>query len=222
MKIINNNECYVQREDIEYILDNSNNVPSELFFELNMSIIGDRDFIKIENPVSLRFILQSQIPTFDELNSYSTNKLEEFIIKLKLSIFDSDDELTSEELKDIDKMILERRNREYLLRQLKEMVAFKKRTSKLTYPNIPNPNYSCVTNGILNAYNSMNPDKIVVYSIDGGSVSEEDMAFCETAYQLLMHDYEDTEEISLNIINEGKYLVIENNNQKYLRRKFMK
>ncbi len=222
MKIINDKDCYVQREDIEYIIDNSESVPSELFFELNMSILSDNDFIKIENPVAKRFILQSKIPSFDELNNYSISKLEEIIMKIKLSIFDSDD-LTSEEIEDINAMILERRNREYLLRQIKEMVAFKKRQSKLIYPNIPNPSYITLTNGVLNAAHSMNYGKVLIYNLNGSLVSsEEDKEFCEVAYQLLMHDYEEGEDINLSMENEGKYLVLENINYKHLKKKYLK
>ena len=54
MKIINNNECYVQRDDIEYLVDNNRDVPNELFLELNMSILDDHDFIRIKNPVAKR------------------------------------------------------------------------------------------------------------------------------------------------------------------------
>ena len=145
------------------------------------------------------------------------------IFKIKLSIFDSDDELTSDEIKELDEMILERRNREYLLKQLKEMVLFKKRMSKLEYPNVPNPNYINVTNGELTACNSLNYDRVVVFNINGTPVSnEEDVEFCKVAYQLLMHDNEEVDDIDLEITSEGNNLVIKNTKQRYLRRKYGK
>lgn len=221
MKIINNNECYVQRDDIEYLVDNNRDVPNELFLELNMSILDDHDFIRIKNPVAKRYILQSDIPSFDELNSMSLNRLEDFIFKIKISIFDSDDELTSKELEEINEIIRERRNREYILNQLKEIVAFKKRMSKLEYPNIPNPNIPSISNGICNASPSLNYDKVVVYNLNGSEInSKEDLEFCEVACKLLMHDYMDTESLSINTFMDGKYLVVENLTYKRLRRKF--
>ena len=210
MRIINDKDCYVQKEDIEYLIDNGKIIPNELFMELKMAEFDSKDFIKIENPVALQFILQSKILSFDELNSFSISRLERLIVNIRLSMLDSED-LTSEELQNLKEMILERRNREYLLEQLKEMVAFKKKMSKLVYPNIPNPNTLVINDGNLYAANSMNPDKIVVYNIDGSEISsEDDIKFCELAYQLLMKDDSSEEELNLNMMYEGKYLVVEN------------
>lgn len=220
MKIINDKDCYVQREDIEYIIDNSKSVPSELLFELNMSILGEKDFIKIENPIAKRFILKSPIPSFDELSSYSISKLEEMIMKIKLSIFDSDD-LIDEEIDDINAIILERRNREYLLRQIKEILSFKRKTTKLIYPNIPNPNYISLTDGDLVASHSLNFGKILVYSTNGNIVDgENNREFLDVAYQLLMHDFDSVEDINLTMNIDGKYLVLENINHISLRKKY--
>lgn len=221
MKVINNEDCYVQRDDLEYIIDNNKDVPNELFSELNMSILDENDFIKIKNPVAKRYILQSNIPTFDELNSLSLSKLEDIIFKIKLSIFDSEDELTSKELEEINEIIRERRNREYLLKQLKEIVAFKKRNSKLIYPNIPNPNMPGVSNGIYNACPSLNYDKVVIYNLNGNEINEqEDIEFCEIAYKMLMHDYMDVDNVNVNTFVDGKYLVVENLSYKMIRRKY--
>ena len=222
MKIINNNDCYIQRDDIEYLVDNNRDIPNELFLELNMSVFDDHDFIKIQNPIAKRYVLQSNIPTFDELNEKSLDTLEDIIFKIKLAIFDSDDELTSKEIEEINEIIRERRNREYWLKQIKEIVAFKKRVSKLEYPNIPNPNMCPLSDGKYNATISLNSDKVIIYNLNGSEVKEgEDLEFCETAYKLLMHDYMDVESIGIKTFVDGKYLVVEGINNKRIRKRFI-
>ena len=205
MKIISNKECYVQRDDIEYLIENDRNIPSELFFELSMSIINDNDFVKIQNPIALQYILQSNIPSFEELNALDKSKLDEMLFKLKMCIFDCCDESEEENL---DEIIRERRNLEYIIKQLKEIIAYKKGTSKLNYPNIPNPNSQSIEIDNYIANKSLNMDTIVIYDIDGKELSAtEDIEMCKMAYKVL---YETDEDISIHTFMEGKYLVVEN------------
>ena len=216
MKIIQDKDCYVQRDDIDYLISNNEKIPSELFFELNMNVLNDSDFIKIENKIAKRFILQSDIPSFDELNSYDLNILDEMLFKLRLSIFDSD-EYEDEE---INAIVSERRKLEYLIRQIKEIIAFKKNISKLVYPNIPNPNFTSLSNDNLIASMSMNLGNVLIYNPNGTSVDrEDDPAFCEIAYQMLMHDLDINEEIILSYENDDKYLILKNIVKSYGRKK---
>ena len=221
MKIISGNDCYVQRSDLEYLIDNTSKVSSDLYREYKLSVLSDEDFIKIENPIVKKLIISSEIPSFDELNSLSINKLEELVFKIKIAIFDSfDDELTDDEIKEIDEMIKERKNREYILKQLKEIIKYKQRRSNLKYPDVPNNKYEYITDGVYNASISINFDKVLIYSADGSRITNpEDIEFCKVAYNLLMHDNILDSNINLEMIENNKYIVLNNICSKIRKRK---
>ena len=221
MKIISGNDCYVQRSDLEYLIDNTSKVSSDLYREYKMSVLSDEDFIKIENPIVKKLIINSEIPSFDELNSLSINKLEELVFKIKLAIFDSfDDELTDDEIKEIDEMVKERKNREYILKQLKEIIKYKQRRSNLKYPDVPNNKYESITDGVYNASVSINFDKVLIYSADGSRITNpEDIEFCKVAYNLLMHDNILDSNVNLEMVENNKYIVLNNIYTKIRKRK---
>ncbi len=208
MKIISGNDCYVQKRDLEYLIDNNQYNTIEIYNEYKQSVFNDSDFIKINNYKVKECIINSDIPSFDELSSISINKLEELIFKIKLDIFD--DDLTEEEISDINELLRIRRNREYLLNQLKEIVKYKKGISTLKYPSVPNNNYESITDGTYNASISINYNEVLIYSNSGSKISNpDDIEFCKVAYNLLMHDIQ-SEEINLQMLEENDYIIVKN------------
>ncbi len=223
MKIISNSECYVQKQDIEFILDNNKDVPYEVVKELEH--FNNDEYKKIENKVSLEYILNSQIPCFNDLECVKLSKLETVLLKIKIELLDSE-ELDSEKLKEIDEIIKERKNREYIIKQLKQIIDYKKHNNKIKYPSIPNPNKNnFVSNGLTNAYESLNPNEIVLYNIDGSEVDiNKEREFINIAYKILMHDeIKDIDNINLYIQSNNNYLIAKMQQDKILKlRKKMK
>ncbi len=220
MRIISNNECYVQKSDLEYIVENEKNIPNEIYNDLSR-FQNDKEYLKIDNQKSLECVLNTNIIDFSLISNYDVSKLEKEIIKLKLLILDEfDSDMSYEEEEDINKIIQERKNREYILKQLKEMIEYKSLQSKINYPNIPNPNYESITNDNMCASRSINPNEIVVYNLDGSRVVDEDnKEFIEISYKLLLHDELDSKKIlELTTYNDGKYLVVKNNLEKVLKK----
>ncbi len=219
MKIISNSECFVQKSDIEYIIDNEKNIPFEVYKEFNR--FEKDEYIKIDNPKSLEFILKSNIPEFSELYNCDLSKLEKLVLKLKLEVLDTDT-LSEDEIKEIDEILREKRNREYILKQLKQIIDLKKHKSQINYPSVPNPNTEIISNGTLNASVSLNPDEVVIYNIDGSKVeNHEDNEFIEVAYKLLMKDeIKDIDDINLTSSSYNNYLIVKKLEEKILKRKY--
>ena len=220
MKIISNNECYVQRVDLEYLLDNNVSIPKEVYNDYNRACLSNEDFIKIDNQISLRYILNSKIPSFEELNSLSTNNLEKMILKIRVIMLDSiGEEKTEDEIKEINEILLEKKNREYMINQIKEIINFQKKCSKLNYPTIPNPNKEVISNGELNAAVSLDKNKVVIYNLDGSRVEDpEDKEFCKVAFNILTRDENINKELDLDMKYDGNYFVIENKLNKKLKK----
>ena len=219
MKIISNSECFVQKSDIEYIIENEKDIPFEVYKELNR--FEKDEYIKIDNPKSLEFILKSNIPEFSELYNLELSKLEQFVLKLKIEVLDSDD-LSEDEIKEIDEILKERKNREYILKQLKQIIDLKKKNPQINYPNIPNPNIESISNGTLNASVSLNPDEVVIYNLDGSKVeNSKDNEFINVAYKLLMKDeIKNIDEIDLTTDIYDNYLVVKKLESKILKKKY--
>ena len=215
MKIISNNDCYIQREDIDYLINNNKEIPSSIFNDFNNSEDG---FVKISDEESKEYIINSDIPSFYDLYNMDEKMLKHLIFKIKISMIDdsSSQKMSEEELKQV---ILEEKNRRYMLKQLLEIIRYKKMESTLKYPDIPHPNKLSVTNGVTNASHSLNFGNVLIYNLDGSSVSnKEDMDFCNIAYKLLMHDYFDTENIELEKIYKDNYLLLKNKNKKMIKK----
>ena len=164
MKIISNRECYVQKDDLVYLIDNDYNVPSEIIYNLTRAVNDESDFVKIEDDISIEYILGSDVPSFDDLNSLRIEEIQTRIDRLRSSFFDgwidSNEETSREELIN---MIQDKRNKEYLLKQLMEILAYKKRISTLKYPDVPYGGMVTFTDGVLNASLSINQDKVLIY-----------------------------------------------------------
>ncbi len=215
MKIINKDDCYVQKSDFEYILDTCNNIPNEVFREYVVSLNNPNDFVKINNKVASEYIILSSIPSFEELNNYSISKIDELIFKIKLSIFDSIDN-SEEELNSIKEEI---KRKDYILKQLLEILKYKYKKSNLNYPNVPLDNKS-VSNGVYEAYKSINSGKVLIEIPEDTNLSElENDEFCTVAYNLLMHD-EREKNVELNMFYDNGYLVIENVKNKIKKLKY--
>ena len=215
MKIISNNECYIQREDLDYLMDNNRDIPNELFkaFENN-----NDDFVKIENKIAFEYVLNSDIVSFNDLENLSLKKLNRELFKLK-SLFDDFDsrDVTEEEVK---QALLEEKNRRYIIKQLLEIIKYKRGQSELSYPDVPKPNTLGVTNGRTNASLSLNFGNVVIYNMDGSRVDEEEnKEFCEVAYRMLMHDYIQDENIDINYFCSNNKIILKRKIKELVKKK---
>lgn len=211
MKIINNGECYIQGRDVEYIMCNNNDFTLDLYSKLlvNGNSHPQKDeYVKIEDQALIDYIMaHSEIPDFEELYNMDTKSLKKKVSNLLDELLD---ESFSEDVTYSSKSdkLKKQRYVEYIMEQIKEMIAFKENKSKAIYPSIPLPGGESISNGKDIATESMKHGEILVYSsldlqIDETTVDNE---FLRVAYSILS-DMDDVslEELDLEKIN-SRYL----------------
>lgn len=219
MKIINNNDCYVQREDIEYIANHVPEVDNGIKMELQTIICKPHEFIKIENPKVAEFIKSTPlIPLFELLYILPYDALERLLLELKIELQDIDLEeaIYSSESDRIvyrEERNNRRKNKQYLINQLTEMIEYKKGKSKVDYPNVPNPCLEGIKSEGFIANLSIKYGNVLIYKEDGTTISLKDNPeFSQIAYKLYMHDTYvddiDSVEIEQKLSKDGKYISV--------------
>jgi len=196
MKIITNSECYIQVYDVEHLY----NTESDMDFDLYSKMLENRkenynlnEYVRVDDLRAIEYILaNNNIVSFEELHSKSIMQLKRMQIIINAAIID-DCEKTREQnnnQNNIDEHKRRLTNYEYLLKQIKDMIRYKKRSKKqVKFPDAPNPTSTIVTNGDLKATMALNLDEVVIYNADGSRVNSDiDKDFCKTAYAILMRD----------------------------------
>ncbi len=211
MKIISNGECYVQREDLEHLVENYENVPNHIYNSLKEICLTNADFIKIMDLESIDLIKLSDIPALQEYSSLGARNLRVMMQRIKYLVdnmaIDGPSTMSDEEIKEL---IQERKNREYMLKQIKQIFDYVTGKSKKEFPNVPKMDTEPIANSELVAYPSINHDKVVIFNLDGTRVENpEDKEFCEVAFKILTDKHELDENETLNMRYDGNYFVVE-------------
>lgn len=220
MKIISNDDVYIQGCDLEQLLKNDGAFSLDMYYAYTNGMPHVRSltkFIKIEGEKAKKLIKRSTIiPDFGDLYTYTIEELEQIIERLKKEEWDiicSDDTLgrhqTAEERIEGYKR---KKNVEYLLMQVREMVAYKKGKSMLNYPNIPNPGHRVFEIGELKATLSLQDDKIICYPEKGKTLDDIPSLAFEVAIEDLkadMRNYSDDLVYDIDSIRteDGRYLI---------------
>jgi hypothetical protein len=206
MQIIDRNDCYVSKDDLMHLFDNDERMPLSLQLGLKDALVNNKDYVKITEDKGLEYIYTSDIPTFESMAKLKISALRKRLVSVVLEGMMNDYEGTSLTLNEI---IKEKRNREYIIKQIKEMIAFKKRMSTMVYPDIPYPYITSITDGEFVASPSYNLDRIVIYNLDGSKVEDiEDVEFCNESFKLLTHDLDPNSELDMKY--DGNYFVVKN------------
>jgi hypothetical protein len=214
MQIIDKNDCYVSKDDLLYLFDNDECMPLSLQIELRSALINNSDYVKVNDEIGLEYIYNSSVPTFNDLSKLKIAELKRRIHAIIIEDMIRDNE--GENLP-LNEVIREKRNRQYMIKQLKEMIAFKKKKPKVLYPDIPYPYLMGITNGNYNACSSYNLDRVIIYNIDGSIVSDvDDIEFCKSSFRLLTYNTNPDDELDMNF--DGNYFVVKSK-QKNLKRK---
>lgn len=219
MKIINNNDCYVQGEDIEYIANHIPGVDNGIKMELQKIVCKPQEFIKIDNPKVAEYIKNTPlIPLFELLYILPFDTLERLLLELKIELQDIDLEEAvysskSDRIVYREKRNNRRKNKQYLINQLIEMIEYKKGKSKVEYPNVPNPCLEGIKSEGLIANLSIKYGNVLISKENGSSISLKDNPeFYEVAYKLYMHDTYtdgiDSVEIEQELSKDGKYVSV--------------
>lgn len=220
MKIISNDDVYIQGNDLEQLLQNDKTFPLDMYYATTKRMPHVKSltkFIRIEGEKAKKFIRKSTIiPDFAELYTYTIEELEQMIEKLKREEWDavcSDDTLgrhqTAEERIESYKR---KKKIDYLLAQVREMVAYKRGKSMLDYPNIPNPGHRVFEIGELKATLSLQNDKIICYPKNGKTLNDIPSLAFEVAIEDLktdMRDYNDdlVYDIDSTRTEDGRYFI---------------
>ena len=217
MKIIDKNDCYVSKDDLFHLFDNDDCMPLSLQQSLRDAIIFDKDYVKITEDRALEYVYTSNIPSFENLAKLKISELKRQIMDITIEEMISDSYGESLSVKEI---IRERRNMEYLIKQLKEMIAFKKKYSSISYPDVPYPYMTGITNGYYNASISYNFNTVVIYNLDGSRVEDvDDIEFCKESFKLLTHDVDNEEDLDMKF--DGNYFIVKNKARKLKRRRIV-
>lgn len=241
MKIISNDDVYIQGNDLEQLLQNDKTFPLDMYYASTKGMPHVKSltkFIKIEGEKAKKFIRKSTIiPDFGDLYTYSIEELEKMIERLKKEEWDmicSDDTLgrpqTAEERIEGYKS---KKKIDYLLAQIREMVAYKRGKSMLDYPNIPNPGHRIFEIGELKATLSLQDDKIICYPEKGKTLDDIPSLAFEVAIENLkadMRDYSDdlVYDIDSRRTEDGRYFITsfeaidEKTNKQEFQRRFKK
>lgn len=220
MKIISNDDVYIQGNDLEQLLQNDKTFPLDMYYATTKGMPHVKSltkFIRIEGEKAKKFIRKSTIiPDFAELYTYTIEELEQMIERLKREEWDavcSDDTLgrhqTAEERIESYKR---KKKIDYLLAQVREMVAYKRGKSMLDYPNIPNPGHRVFEIGELKATLSLQNDKIICYPKNGKTLNDIPSLAFEVAIEDLktdMRDYNDdlVYDIDSTRTEDGRYFI---------------
>lgn len=204
MKIISNKECYIQGQDLDYLIDNgvqySNKICAEAINQLG-SMPHPATYFQVKDPESIEFIRNFvDIPDFEELYSKDICLLKRLCIKIEQDIREDylNGEIKNCDAKSMIDTFKRRRNKEYILNQIREMIAYKKGLSHVEYPNVANPAIDPLDNGSVQVYKSIQPKKAVVHNVDG-ELTEEDKSFATTAFRLLMEDENLSDDTIINL-----------------------
>lgn len=209
MKIISNDEVYIQGNDLERLLQNDKTFPVDMYYAVTSGMSHVKSltkFIKIEGSRIKEHIKNSVlIPDFAELYTCSIEELEAKIKELKKEewdiIYSEDSSLTPTTAEERIENYRRKKNIDYLLLQIREVIAYKQGKSQLKYPNIPNPGYRVFEIGDLRATLSLQDNKIICYPRKGKTLDEIPSLAFEVAVDDLKYglkDYNDTDEFNID------------------------
>lgn len=199
MKIISNNECYIQGHDLEHLIYNDTQFPVSMYMDISRKRHNSdlSKYYKIEDKAQIEYLMNNGlVADFSELNAYNETGLKKLIEFFKKELYyetTKSEEYDSSTVSCLINTFRKRRQLEYMIFQIKEMLKLKKNISDIEYPNIPNPCDKPITNGILKACRSIIPGNVLIYNEDNSSlVGDIDYDFCEIAFDMLKLDYKNS------------------------------
>ena len=218
MKIISNGELYVKRSDIEFLSHYDENFPFELALD-HLLNEQDNKYIRIINQRQIDYLLsQSDVLDFNVFQNKRPENIKLMMLKIKMKLYEeseSDTEkMTPEEFKASQIEAYKNRMRiEYLISQLKEVLAYKKGLNRDIYPDIPNPLYTGVTNGEITSGISIKHGNIVFYKENGEEITREDIdnEFYNHAVNIVKRDIR-----KQNENDETELVEVQSDNKKYI------
>lgn len=218
MKIISNGELYVKRSDIEFLSHYDSTFPLDLALEHLMDI-QENKYIRITNQNQIDYLLsQSDVLDFNLFQCRRPEDIKLMILKIKMKLYEesesSTEKMTPEEFRASQIEAYKNKMRiEYLISQLKEILAYKKGLNSDIYPDIPNPLYTGVTNGEITSGISIKHGNIVFYKENGEEITREDIdnEFYNHAVNIVKRDIR-----KQNENDETELVEVQSDNKKYL------
>ena len=211
----------MKRNDIEFLSHYDSTFPLDLALEHLMDI-QENKYIRITNQNQIDYLLsQSDVLDFNLFQCRRPEDIKLMMLKIKMKLYEesesSTEKMTPEEFRASQIEAYKNRMRiEYLISQLKEILAYKKGLNRDIYPDIPNPLYTGVTNGEITSGISIKHGNIVFYKENGEEITKEeiDPSFYNTAVTIIESDLryenpEDDKEFVERQSEDGKYLVLE-------------
>lgn len=188
MRLKTNNEYYVQKGDLEFLLYNEPNFPIHLFSDI-MSPGNNEDFVRITSLEGIAYLEHSTIPSFNKLYSKSEYELETKIKQLRREVEDKEQREENNQVAKASELIRRfksLRKKAYYISQYNEMLMYKRRTSTMKYPDLPNPCIKPISDGVVAGCPSLERNKIIFYSLDGSSINDKDL---DTIFAITIEEF---------------------------------
>lgn len=197
MKIISNNECYIQGYDLEHLIYNDSQFPVEMYMDMSNGkghLSSLEKFYKVTDKSQIEYLMNNGIVAdFEELERYNETGLKKLITFFKKELYDeyaksdSDIELSASFAIDT---FQKRRQIEYMIFQIKEMIKLKNNNPDIEFPNVPNPCELPLVNGDIKVCKSIVPNIVLAYNKDNKPLTNDiDYKFCDFAFEILNGDY---------------------------------
>lgn len=236
MRIIDRNNCYVQIKDIMFLLKYDDKFPMELYYDIvnkyssniNQVLLS---YVKIENEIFKQYIINSNLifdfdylmsKSIEELNEISDEIIRNYHLNRSSLMLKKAFELQKCEERAIDDVFLkldidyEKKRKDYLLSQIKEVELYRLNKTNIIYPNIINKNklnhrFLDLVIGI-----SYQRDKILIANADGSEISADnlsDFAIEQIVkmykYELSSYEFGHEGNFTKSLSEDSKYIVIE-------------
>lgn len=196
MKLISNNECYIEGSDIEYIINYVPMISDDIKLKLGSLLTKSDEYVKVNDNELVEFIKKCEfLISFDYLFMMQYSMLESMALRLRTELSDiehTEDSISSlgDRIEYCERIKNKRKNKEYLLSQIISMMEYKKGNNKCNFPNIPNPCISSIASDDMVASLSLDYENVLIYRVNNNKFSniQNSLDFALVAYRLFMHD----------------------------------
>lgn len=221
MLIINNSEYFINKQDIKWLIYMNYDLSTNLYIKLcEMLNTMKGNYIKIRDEEVLQYIFRNNtINLFEDYYNMTIFELNSLVVKLQSEILDLNCE---DDIKILSKYRKEKKYKQYLLREITEIIERKKKLSNKELPNIIDVTFKPIIKGNLCATRALDYKKVLIYDVNGRRIYNMDEDFCKVAYKIIMLESSDAPysgEVSCKLSDDNKYIIVEQLENKEVKNK---
>ena len=191
MKIISDKKCYIQGQDLDYLIDNHYHFPYSIYEdainELNHHPKED-EFFRVTKEEAIVYLFNNpDILDFGELYKEDNSVLKRLILMLKEDIRKDckNGEIENCDAKSLIEAYKIKNNKIYLLKQIREILLYKTKQSKVKYPFVSNPAILPIENDKIRIVHNIGINEYIIDKVNG-KISQDDIDFCNEILSVLV------------------------------------